>query len=216
MIQLSGAADSVQMKKNENHLIIFCKYPQPGKVKTRLARDIGEKKALELYKLIVTNILSKIVYEDYDISIFFTPANKSHHVQEWINIKDIKFFPQSGKNLGNKMLNAFETSQSIGYKKAVIIGTDCLEINASIITDAFNHLDSHDMVLGPATDGGYYLIGLNNMIEQLFQGIEWGTDKVLKNTLNTARVLNIKYKLLDFQSDIDNSKDLINYKYLLT
>ena len=113
------------------------------------------------------------------------------------------------------MLNAFKDSVSLKYAKTVIIGTDCLEINNSIISKSFDLLDDIDLVLGPATDGGYYLIGLKTIIEPLFKNISWSTDKVLKQTLNKAKELNIEYKFLDFLSDIDTLEDLNNYKYLI-
>jgi glycosyltransferase A (GT-A) superfamily protein (DUF2064 family) len=97
----------------------------------------------------------------------------------------------------------------------VIIGTDCLEINHKLINNTFNFLNNHHMVIGPATDGGYYLIGLNKIYYHIFNDIDWSTDKVLKQTLVKARDLNIKYKLLDFKNDIDILEDLRNYRYLL-
>jgi rSAM/selenodomain-associated transferase 1 len=203
------------MISNDNNLILFLKYPEKGKVKTRLAKDIGNEKALLIYKKLVIKILNQIDSNNYDISIYYFPENKKNEVKKWINLPDIKYLPQSGDDLGARMLNAFKDSISLKYAKTVIIGTDCLEINNNIISKSFYLLDDSDLVLGPATDGGYYLIGLKTIIEPLFKNISWSTDKVLKQTLNKAKELNIEYKFLDFLSDIDTLEDLNNYKYLI-
>lgn len=203
------------MISNDNNLILFLKYPEKGKVKTRLAKDIGNEKALLIYKKLVSKLLNQLDINNYDISIYYFPENKKNEVKKWINLPDIKYLPQSGDDLGARMLNAFKDSISLKYAKTVIIGTDCLEINDNIISKSFYLLDDSDLVLGPATDGGYYLIGLKTIIEPLFKNISWSTDKVLKQTLNKAKELNIEYKFLDFLSDIDTLEDLNNYKYLI-
>jgi len=203
------------MISNDNNLILFVKYPEKGKVKTRLAKDIGNEKALLIYKKLVSKLLNQIDSNNYDISIYYFPENKKNEVKKWINLPDIKYLPQSGDDLGARMLNAFKDSISLKYAKTVIIGTDCLEINDNIISKSFYLLDDSDLVLGPATDGGYYLIGLKTIIEPLFKNISWSTEKVFKQTLNKAKELNIKYKYLDFLSDIDTLEDLNYYKYLI-
>ena len=203
------------MVKNNNHLIIFLKYPEIGKVKTRLARDIGHKKALLIYKILVTKILKQISNKNYDISIYYYPKNKENEVKKWINSPDYKYLPQNGDDLGFKMLNAFRDSESLNYAKTVIIGTDCLEINDNIVSRSFHHLDDNDLVLGPATDGGYYLIGTKIALEPIFKNISWSTSKVLKQTIKKAKEIKLKYKFLDFYNDIDYLEDLNNYKNLI-
>jgi len=203
------------MISNDNNLILFVKYPEKGKVKTRLAKDIGNEKALIIYKKLVSKLLNQLDINNYNISIYYFPENKKNEVKKWINLPEIKYLAQSGDDLGIRMLNAFKDSISLKYAKTVIIGTDCLEINNNIISKSFYLLDENDLVLGPATDGGYYLIGLKTIIEPLFKNISWSTDKVLKQTLNKAKELNIEYKFLDFLSDIDTLEDLNNYKYLI-
>jgi glycosyltransferase A (GT-A) superfamily protein (DUF2064 family) len=113
------------------------------------------------------------------------------------------------------MLNAFKDSISLKYAKTVIIGTDCLEITNSLLSQSFDLLDDSDLVLGPATDGGYYLIGLKAVVETIFQDIHWSTEKVLKQTIKKAKEIKLSYKFLDFNNDIDNIHDLNNYKYLI-
>lgn len=203
------------MITSDNNLIIFLKYPEKGKVKTRLAKDIGNEKALLIYKKLVSKLLNQIDSNNYDISIYFYPESKKNEVKKWINLPEIKHLAQSGDDLGIRMLNAFKDSISLKYAKTVIIGTDCLEINNNIISKSFYLLDDSDLVLGPATDGGYYLIGLKAVVETIFQDIHWSTEKVLKQTINKAKEIKLSYKFLDFLSDIDTLEDLNNYKYLI-
>ncbi|NIP38399.1 MAG: DUF2064 domain-containing protein [Candidatus Dadabacteria bacterium] len=203
------------MAINENNLVVFLKYPEQGKVKTRLAKDIGDKKALLIYKNLVPRVLKQINANNYDISVCYYPENKVIKIQKWINSERYKYSPQTGGDLGIKMLNAFNDSFSSGYKRSVIIGTDCPDIDDDLVNTSFNLLNSNDLVIGPATDGGYYLIGLRESLEALFTNISWGTDTVLKQTLNIVSKLNISCKLLDFKTDIDTVEDLYNYKYLL-
>lgn len=203
------------MISKDNNLILFLKYPEKGKVKTRLAKDIGNEKALLIYKKLVSKILNQIDSNNYNISIYYFPENKKNEVKKWINLPNIKYLPQSGDDLGARMLNAFKDSISLKYIKTVIIGTDCLEINDNIISKSFYLLDDSNLVLGPATDGGYYLIGLKAVVETIFQDIHWSTEKVLKQTINKAKEIKLSYKFLDFLSDIDTLEDLNNYKYLI-
>ena len=203
------------MISNDNNLILFLKYPEKGKVKTRLAKDIGKEKALLIYKKLVSKLLNQLDINNYDISIYYFPENKKNEVKKWINLPDIEYLPQYGDNLGARMLNAFKDSVSLKYAKTVIIGTDCLEITNSLLSQSFDLLDDSDLVLGPATDGGYYLIGLKAVVETIFQDIHWSTEKVLKQTINKAKEIKLSYKLLDFNNDIDTLEDLNNYKYLI-
>ena len=203
------------MISKDNNLILFLKYPEKGRVKTRLDKDIGNEKALLIYKKLVSKILNQIDSNNYNISIYYFPENKKNEVKKWINLPNIKYLPQSGDDLGARMLNAFKDSISLKYTKTVIIGTDCLEINDNIISKSFYLLDDSNLVLGPATDGGYYLIGLKAVVETIFQDIHWSTEKVLKQTINKAKEIKLSYKFLDFLSDIDTLEDLNNYKYLI-
>ena len=203
------------MISNDNNLILFLKYPEKGKVKTRLSKDIGNEKALLIYKKSVSELLNQLDSNNYDISIYYCPENKNDEVKKWINLPDIKYLAQSGDDLGIRMLNAFKDSISLKYAKTVIIGTDCLEITNSLLSQSFDLLDDSDLVLGPATDGGYYLIGLKAVVDTIFQDIHWSTEKVLKQTIKKAKEIKLSYKFLDFLSDIDTLEDLNNYKYLI-
>ncbi|MBI3518497.1 MAG: TIGR04282 family arsenosugar biosynthesis glycosyltransferase, partial [Bacteroidetes bacterium] len=124
-------------------------------------------------------------------------------------------FLQNGKELGDKMGNAFVKAFNMKYKKVIIIGSDCLDLNENIISDAFKLLDEQEVVLGPARDGGYYLLGMRNYYPQLFKNKTWSSENVLLDTLLDLSNLNLSFKLLPTLSDIDVEKDLIHYPNIL-
>jgi len=203
------------MHKNDCNLIVFLKYPEEGRVKTRLAADIGNKHAVEIYIRITENLINNLSTVSYDITICFDPAEKADEIKSWINQSDFNYEPQKGDNLGLRMLNAFDVSFMEGYNKTVIIGTDCPDLTNDFLLHSFGTLDNSDLVLGPSTDGGYYLIGLNEPKNTLFKDINWSTDKVLRQTIKKAAALNLNYKLLDFKTDIDTAIDLKEHRYLI-
>jgi rSAM/selenodomain-associated transferase 1 len=186
-------------------LIVFTKNAQLGKVKTRLAATIGDDEALHAHKLLVekttiqlSSILSdKVVYysdhiEDGDI---FSVNGFHKHVQV-------------GKDLGQRMHNAFSEEFKQGYSSIVIIGTDCPDLEEENVTQAFELLKSNELVLGPALDGGYYLIGLSSPREELFSGIEWSTSSVFKKTIEIAELAQMSVGILPTKRDIDTFDDL--------
>lgn len=203
------------MQKNDCNLIVFLKYPEEGNVKTRLAADIGNKHAVDVYIRITKNIINRLSTGSYDITICFDPAEKVNEIKSWIEKPDFNYVPQKGDNLGLRMVNAFEDSFLEGYNKTAIIGTDCPDLTNDLLTNSFDTLDNSDLVLGPSTDGGYYLIGLCDPRNSLFEDINWSTDKVLRQTIKKATALKLNYKLLDFKTDIDTAPDLNEHRYLI-
>ncbi|MBD80807.1 MAG: glycosyltransferase [Crocinitomicaceae bacterium] len=189
-----------------NLLMIFAKNSSEGKVKTRLAKDIGDKKALEIYQLLLkhtrdvalgVNCFRMVVYSDF---IDF----EDHLFNNHYFLKD----EQSSGNLGERLSNSFKTNFEEGFDNIVCIGSDCFELTSEIIEDAFEKLKNNDVVIGPAKDGGYYLIGLKKMHSQLFENKEWSTPNILLDTLLDLKNLNLKYELLPTLSDVDNVDDL--------
>ena len=126
---------------------------------------------------------------------------------EWLG-QDLEYVPQIAGDLGNKMRFAFDRSFELGIQRVVTIGIDCPDINQEILENAFDSLQNQDLVIGPARDGGYYLIGLNQTIPQLFRNINWGTEKVFKQTQNIAQQLNLSIDYLPTLSDVDHPEDL--------
>jgi len=195
---------------SDNVLIIFVKYPQEGFVKTRLARAIGKENASELYRLFVETILARIKDKNFTRVIFYSPASKRKEIKRWLG-EDLALYPQKGKDLGEKISNAFRFAFKSGAKRTVVIGTDSPALNKKLILDAFKKLKDTQCVLGPAFDGGYYLIGSNSFYEEVFQHIDWSSDNVFKQTLRAIKKLRIIFSLLDKELDIDNKDDLRNF-----
>ena len=190
-------------------LLIFVKYPEPGKVKTRLAQYIGKEKAAHIYSVIAEAIIHRVSKSrEYKTIIFFDPPERKSDVENWLPNNDCKFLPQEGNSLGERMANAFSKAFSLGAEKAVIIGTDCMDISNDLISEAFATLDITDVILGPAEDGGYYLLGLKKLIPEIFNHIDWSTDRVLNQTLKTLREKGLRFQLLQTLKDIDTANDL--------
>jgi len=198
-------------------LIIYSRYPEPGKTKTRMIPALGAEGAAQLQRKMTEHTLetAKKIKSDRDISIevHFAGGNEQL-MSDWLG-KDIKYISQVFGGLGDKMNYSFTQSLDFNTQRVVTIGIDCPDINIDILNNAFNSLQNNDLVLGVAEDGGYYLIGLNKTIPQLFQNIDWGTDKVLNQTKAIAQRLNLKTKYLTTLSDIDRPEDLhIWQKYI--
>ena len=196
---------------NKSILIVFAKNPELGKVKTRLAQTIGNEKALEVYEKLLHHTLTITKKANAKSAIYFSD-NLSNLTPD---AKNVSLHLQRGNDLGERMLNAFSDSFKNGYKQVIIIGSDCYDLTTEIINTAFEYLKEHSLVIGPAKDGGYYLIGMNVLFKDLFINKEWSTETVLNDTLADAEKLNINVKLLPVLSDIDNENDLKNYPELL-
>lgn len=188
----------------QNILLIFVKNLEKGKVKTRLARTVGDEKALEVYKKLTTytrRITSKVSAIRKVWYSRFIPEK-----DEWDDEKFMKKI-QQGDNLGIRMKNAFAESFSSGPKNVVIIGSDCAELTADNIEHAFSELGNHELVIGPSEDGGYYLLGMKELHYEFFEGIDWSTSKVLAQTLEKARRKALKISIMPELNDVDNEDD---------
>lgn len=183
-------------------LLVFCKNPELGKVKTRLAKTIGEEQALFIYKKLLEKTASVLAKLEVDIHVYY--SNKIEDNDTLSKIATEKKC-QQGKDLGERMKNAFQES-FISHNKIVIIGTDLWTLEVQDIQDAFNALENQAAVIGPSKDGGYYLLGLNQFFPDLFKQKEWGTAKVLSSTL--ADLNHINYHLLKEKNDVDTFSDL--------
>jgi rSAM/selenodomain-associated transferase 1 len=193
--------------KNKNALIVFQKNAVLGKVKSRLAATIGEKKALEIYQSLVRHTYLEISkLEDVDVVIFFSDFLENNAVA---GFKPYLLEIQVGEDLGKRMSNAFQKLFQKGYQKVIIIGTDCPEITAKDISEAFMSLEKKEVCIGPALDGGYYLLGMCGYYEALFQNIPWSSSEVTKITLEILNFHQVSYELLKTLRDIDTEEDLI-------
>ena len=194
-----------------NALIIFVKNLIKGHVKTRLAATLGNEVAMDIYRQLLKNAHDKIQSLEIDKIVFYSEFIEDDIWQNDLFQKEI----QEGNDLGERMKNAFKSSFTAGYKNVVIIGTDCPGINKNILEDAFLKLNNSDIVIGTATDGGYYLLGMKKVHSFLFHNIEWSTDSVFQQTIELCNRNHLSYFLLPELSDIDEEKDLIHFETLL-
>ncbi len=165
------------------HLIIFTRYPEIGKTKTRLIPVLGAEGAAHLQQQLTeqtVNLGRSLLENKVALRVYFAGGNMAL-MQNWLGY-DLAYFPQRGDDLGQRMAQALAASFEQGAKQVVIIGTDCPALTASFIHQAFGQLTQREIVIGPAEDGGYYLIGLSRFLPALFQGIDWGSDRVLGQT----------------------------------
>ena len=196
----------------DNALIIFIKNPVKGKVKTRLAATIGDDMALATYRKLLKHTLNIVEHVTADKFIFFSDS-----IDESIGYANtpVHKVVQSGNDLGEKMKNAFVQFFKSGYKRVSIIGTDCPGISANIFEGAYSKLNNSDVVIGPANDGGYYLLGIKEMHSALFEKIAWSTSTVLHSTIECCNTNNLSYSLLLALSDVDEEKDLVHLENLV-
>lgn len=191
-------------------LIVFTRYPEAGKTKTRLIPVLGKEGAAKLHRQLTEGTISQAKQlkntRQLFVEVYFTGGSQEL-MEAWLG-NDIFYQNQVTGNLGLKMAAAFEMSFNAGIEKVVLIGTDCPGLNADLIAKAFNELDGQDLVLGPALDGGYYLIGLRRFVPEIFMGINWGTAEVLAQSVAIAQNLNLAIAYLPPLADIDRPEDL--------
>lgn len=190
-------------------LIIFTRYPEPGKTKTRLIPVLGAEGAAKLQRQMTEQKLAEAKklqsINSVSFEIHFTGGNQQL-MQNWLG--NLTYKQQSEGDIGCRMAAAFQTAFEAGMSRVVLIGIDCPDLKVELMVDAFQALNKHDLVLGPAKDGGYYLIGLNYLISELFIDISWSTEKVLEQTKNISQKLELAIAYLPILSDIDRPEDL--------
>ena len=200
----------MENKKNKA-VILFARDLILGQVKTRLSSLFDDETILRLYTCFVEDSLEKIRQVDNaDCFVGISPSNISGFFNG-IEDSDTRLFIQQGKDLGDKMRQAFVDRFSDGYKKVVIIGSDSPSLPVSYINQALN--SDKDLMLGPSTDGGYYLIAMKGKVSEVFDGIAWGTEQVLDETLNRVKKAGVSLELLPVWYDVDFPEDL---KFLKT
>ena len=195
------------MKKNL--ILIFAKNPVAGRVKTRLAKDVGEKKALQVYQYLLDHSAKVTSRVNASKQVWY-----ADHIKEK-DIWDNEVFEkklQSGDHLGERMENAFRSAFAEGYEKVVIVGTDLYDIQPADIDKAFQKLDEFSAVIGPAKDGGYYLLGMNSMITKVFRNKKWSTDSVFRETMTDLQ--DHKTYQLEVRNDIDILEDIMEIEPL--
>lgn len=194
-------------------LIIFVRKPELGKVKTRLAATVGNEKALEIYKTLLQHTHTVAEQVEADKFVFYHQQTEENDI--WSKDGFTKKL-QSNADLGKKMSDAFSEVFNAGFGQAVIIGSDCLQLQAQVIEDAFAILQYKDLVIGPANDGGYYLLGMKKMHEFIFRNKDWSTDSVLKQTFEDIARHQLSVGLLPELIDIDTEEDWLLSKPIVS
>ncbi len=221
---------------NKSALGIFFRIPIYGKVKKRLAAEIGEEAALNAYTSMLNVTIDNVsrlqdtdIFGFYEGEILFLnhplpsdnppipPLEKGGEGGfdkggNFELLKKLPLIPQKGENLGGRMFNAMKCLFEKGYERVLLIGVDSPDLPLSFIIDAFKKLEFYDLVIGPSEDGGYYLIGITKPIKNLFTNIHWGSSNVLNETISRAEDSRISYFLLPGWYDIDNLNNLLRWK----
>lgn len=194
-------------------ILFYLKFPEQGKVKTRLANTLGHEHAVALYRCFIADILAMLrnAAQDgkSDVCICYAPESAGQAFREWLGT-DYGYFPQRDHDLGERMADSFRQAFEAGYTKAILIGSDLPDLPLEHITGGFAQLDAHDVVIGPTDDGGYYLVGVrqNSFFPEIFQGIPWSTDTVYAKTITKIHAVNCTYGELPEWSDVDVADDL--------
>jgi rSAM/selenodomain-associated transferase 1 len=188
----------------DNGLIIFVRNPKLGKVKTRIAATLGESATLKVYEKLLEHTVEITKTVNADKFVYY--SDRIDYKDIWNEELYFKRQQQPG-DLGERMRTAFE-QMLLKYKKVIIIGSDCLELTSQLIEDAFEILKTGDIVVGPARDGGYYLIGMKKVYPEIFSNKAWSTNTVLTETLRDIEQLGLTVVQLSVLSDVDEASDL--------
>jgi rSAM/selenodomain-associated transferase 1 len=190
-------------------LIIMVKDPETSRVKTRLAARLGGELAAALYRAFVADILNTARPGRYDLRVAFDPPGSAENIRNWLG-DDIPLRAQAGDGLGERMKYAFRQAFHEGYTRVALIGSDIPDLTANVLHEAFARLDEDDAVIGPALDNGYYLLGFKQgtFLGEVFDGIDWGTDAVYRQTMRVLGAKGQKVHVLPGLRDIDTLEDL--------
>lgn len=191
-------------------LMVLAKAPERGKVKTRLARDIGKDAAAGLYRAFVSDLLRMLSRTPYPVFIHFWPPAAGSRMRDWLG-PGYELIPQSGGDLGERMAAAFSRAFAGDFRQAVLIGSDLPDLPASLIHDAFAALTKTPAVIGPSEDGGYFLVGFNRdaFLPAVFSGVNWGSSTVLSETAALFEKNQVPVSYLRQWGDIDTRADLL-------
>ncbi|NQY73988.1 MAG: glycosyltransferase [Candidatus Margulisbacteria bacterium] len=190
-------------------LCLFIKFPEQGKVKTRLAESIGFKLATKLYTSFVEDVIYTLSYKDFPMQICYDNLSRFPKILNWLG-GGLFYAPQRGADLGGKLKNCFKRVFKQGYSRVIIIGSDAPDVPPHLFDQAFTALNTHDIVIGPTKDGGYYLIGFNkkNYTDMVFNHIPWSTPQVYEETLKHINQFGLSLFELPSWQDVDVIDDL--------
>ena len=191
-------------------ILLFVKYPEPGRVKTRLAATVGAEVAARIYRRLVAAVI-ELLPDEEELVVAFDPPEQRAEIVAWLGAalagRRAVFLPQAAGDLGARLEQAFAETFALGFENVAVIGSDCIELTPATFAATWQALGSHDAVLGPSTDGGYYLLALREPCAALFHGIAWSTETVRAETLARAHSAGLRVLELAELADIDTEAD---------
>ena len=191
-------------------VLLFTKYPEKGVVKRRLAQSLPADKVIDLYRCFVLDSIETLKASGIPCSICYHPRTRLEAFQRWLGT-DMTYVPQRGSDIGTRLRNAFCDVFAMEFEKAMVIGSDSPDLPVGTLIESSAALDSNDAVIGPSTDGGYYLIGFScrGFLPSAFDGIHWSTSRVFEDTMSRLEAAGLKTHILETWSDVDTKDDLI-------
>jgi rSAM/selenodomain-associated transferase 1 len=199
-----NSSEVYHLPTSKSALIVFARNPELGKCKTRLAKTVGDENALAIYKLLLGHTVEITKNLNIDKYVYYSNSIVKNDV--W-NEDIFRKKKQEGEDLGRRMDNAFLDLFTVGYQKVIIIGSDMYDLNKTDLENAYSCLEKNDVVIGPASDGGYYLLGMKKLYTQVFKNKKWGTNSVFKDTMTDLCDANV-CKLQE-RNDIDVYNDIV-------
>jgi hypothetical protein len=200
------------MDARRDLLVVFARYPEPGRVKTRLARAIGDAAAAGLYAAFIEDLARRFAGAPWAVRWAVAPPDPGFARRFGIDAAACR--EQRGEDLGERMRNAFEDAAADGFSRVALVGSDAPQLSRATVAQALDALDRAEVVLGPALDGGYTLIALRRPLD-VFTGIRWSTPDVLAETLSRVAALGLRHVLLEPDFDVDEPDDLVRLSALL-
>ncbi len=199
-------------------VLLFIKQPIPGRVKTRLARTVGEAEATKVYRQLVDAVIRNLPH-DATILVTYDPPEEEGAIREWLETKlpvTRRYLAQSAGGLGDRLVAAFDAAFSMGFDEVAVIGTDCPFIDRAIWDEAWLKLAQADVVIGPSLDGGYYLLALKRRTPGLFEEVPWSSEHVCSVTLRQATELGLEVAQLPPRIDVDDEEAWVAAKEQMT
>lgn len=198
-------------RRGRDALLIFARLPRLGKVKTRLAKTIGDESATEIFRICAEHLFQEALkLQEIDVYMFYADQDDAEGIQRWVP-EQFAALQQTGSDLGERMKNAFSHAFEHGASRCIIVGTDVPDVSAELLRHAFQTLRQRDIVLGPSQDGGYYCIGMNVLREELFKDVPWSTEHVLPITRKVIEHIGLTYHTLPTLIDVDTEDDLLQW-----
>jgi rSAM/selenodomain-associated transferase 1 len=187
-------------------LVVMVRAPRLGTVKTRLAAELGDDRALAIHRAMTERVVGAVGAAPCALTVAYTPSDAGAEMRGWLGDR-FHFVSQHGTGLGERMTAAIEARLRAGARRVIVIGTDCPTLDADTVTEALAALETHDVVFGPASDGGYYLVGVRAPQRAIFDRVPWSSEHTLAVSLVRAADAGLTVALLDEMRDVDTADD---------